>query len=230
LLYFLMLQNMQENFPRVINEEFHATEVTPQQMDFLLGESWRNFGTYFFRHNLGFYFGEIRKVIPLRIRVADFTFSKSQRRIFNKNEDLKIIIRPIIIDEEKHSLFHRHKLRFEENVPPSIFTFLSAIPATVPCEALEICVYEDEKLLAVSFFNLGEDSTSGIYAMFEPIETSRSLGIYTMLLEIEYAKLHGKNYYYQGYAYEGNSFYDYKKRFRSLEMYNWFGNWINFSE
>lgn len=225
-----MLQNLPKKFPPLINEEFHAPEVSPREMDFLLAESWRNFGTYFFRHNLGFYFGEIRTVIPLRIRLADFTFSKSQRRILKKNADLKTIIRPIIIDAEKETLFERHKYRFEENIPESIYTFLSKTPASVPCEALEICVYEGENLLAVSFFNIGETSTSGIYAMFEPTETSRSLGIYTMLLEIAFAKQLGKYFYYQGYAYKGNSFYDYKKRFRSLEMFDWNSNWEKYFE
>jgi leucyl-tRNA---protein transferase len=221
---------MLKTFPTLINEEFYSNDVSPQQMDLLLAESWRNFGRYFFRHNLGFYFGEIRTVIPLRIRLSDFTFSKSQRRIIKKNADLKTIIRPIIIDDEKESLFERHKYRFEENIPDSIYTFLSKTPDSVPCEALEICVYEGETLIAASFFNIGETSTSGIYAMFEPTETSRSLGIYTMLLEIAFAKQIGKSFYYQGYAYAGNSFYDYKKRFRSLEMFDWNSNWINFSE
>ena len=141
-----------------------------------------------------------------------------------------MIIRPILIDEEKEQLFERHKQRFEEHIPETIYTFISQTPATIPSEAFELCVYEQEKLLAVSFFNEGLDSVSGIYAMFEPTETRRGLGILTMLLEIQYSQVHGKNFYYQGYAYEGESFYDYKKRFRALEMYDWKGNWLEFSE
>jgi hypothetical protein len=38
-----------------------------------------------------------------------------------------------------------------------------------------------------------------------------------MLLTIEYALKNDKIFYYPGYAYEGNSFYDYKKRFSALE-------------
>ncbi len=71
---------------------------------------------------------------------------------------------------------------------------------------------------------------SSIYAMFEPTETSRSLGIFTMLLEIDFALKRSKKFYYQGYAYEGNSFYDYKKHFRALEKFDWNGNWESFQE
>lgn len=214
----------------LINEAFETSDISPFEMDFLLAEGWRNFGTYFFRHNVGVFRGEYRKVLPLRIRLSDFTLSKSQRRNLERNKDLKVIIRPIVIDEEKEALFHRHKSRFEEYPPESIYVFLSRQPATVPSEAFELCCYENEKLLAVSFFNEGNDSVSGIYAMFEPTEIRRGLGILTMLLEIKYAQETGKNFYYQGYAYEGESFYDYKKRFRALEMYDWQGNWVDFSE
>lgn len=219
-----------ENDLLFINESFDTLSVSLIEMDFLLEEGWRNFGTHFFRHNLGIFRGEIRRVIPLRIRLANFTLSKSQRRNLQRNQDLKVIIRPIEIDDEKEQLFFRHKQRFEEYPPDSIYTFISTEPATVPSEAFEICVYQNEKLLAVSFFNEGNDSVSGIYAMFEPTETKRGLGILTMLFEIQYAIEKKKSFYYQGYAYEGNSFYDYKKRFRALEMYDWEGNWVNFKE
>jgi leucyl-tRNA---protein transferase len=214
----------------LINEEFFTLEVTPQEMDFLLAEGWRNFGTHFFRHNVGMFRGDFRRVLPLRIRLSNFVLSKSQRRNLAKNKDLQVIVRPVLIDEEKQLLFDRHKTRFEEGIPESIYTFISKTPATVPSESLELCVYEGEKLLAVSFFNVGIEATSGIYAMFEPTETKRGLGIFTMLLEIYYAMNNDKSFYYQGYAYEGNSFYDYKKRFSSLEMYDWQGSWIDFAE
>lgn len=214
----------------LINEAFDTQEVTPFEMDFLLAEGWRNFGTYFFRHNIGIFRGSFRRVIPLRIRLTDFTFSKNQRRNLLRNRDLQIVIRPIQIDREKEELFERHKTRFEEYPPDSLYVFLSHEPATIPSRSLEICAYENGKLLAASFFNEGLDSVSGIYAMFEPDQTKRGLGIFTMLLEIQYAINKDKRFYYHGYAYEGPSFYDYKKRFRALEMYDWEGHWLEFKE
>jgi arginyl-tRNA--protein-N-Asp/Glu arginylyltransferase len=46
-----------------------------------------------------------------------------------------------------------------------------------------------------------------------------------MLKEIEYAIGNGKELYYQGYAYEGESFYDYKKRFRGTEIFDRKHSW-----
>lgn len=215
----------------LINEEFYAARITPRETDFLLADGWRHFGRHFYRYNLGFLKGEFRFVIPLRVRLADFKFSKSQRRILNKNRSLQTFVRPAEIDDEKHELFERHKTRFDHGIPASIYNFLDRDAARTPCRTLEFCVYdEDKNLLAVSFADIGEKSLSSIYAMFAPEEYGRSLGIFTMLLEIRYALETGRDFYYQGYAYAGDSFYDYKKRFNALEKYDWHGNWVEYSE
>jgi arginine-tRNA-protein transferase len=212
-----------------INESFEASEVSPSELDQLLSEGWRHFGRRFFRYNLAPSKFEVRFVLPLRIRLDQFEFSKSQRRILRKNSDLGIVIRPIEIDLEKIELFELHKKRFNEFTPDSIYDFFDKDAASTPCESFEICVYsEDRSLLAVSFFDKGAASISSTYAMFDPANAPRSLGIFTMLKEIEYAAAAGKQLYYHGYAYAGESFYDYKKRFASLETYDWNGNWIDF--
>ncbi|MEZ5428273.1 MAG: hypothetical protein R2747_18535 [Pyrinomonadaceae bacterium] len=211
-----------------VNEEFYTLEISPRQMDILLSHGWRHFGTHFFRYSIGIYGNQVRRVIPLRIRLEDFTLSKSLRRIIKKNSDLQPIIRPVFISSEKEELFEHHKCRFNYGIPGSIYDFLSFSPSNVPGEALEISVYRAGKLIAASFFDVSERAVSGIYAMFDTEESARSLGIFTMLLEIEFARLNGKAFYYQGYCYEGNSFYDYKKRFRATEQFDWKGNWKNF--
>jgi arginine-tRNA-protein transferase len=208
-----------------INEEFDAARVSPDQLDALLASGWRHFGTQFFRYNFALYQFDIRRVIPLRIRLADFTFSRSQRRVLRRNQDLETVVRPIEITTNSEFLFHRHKQRFNHGVPDSIYDFLSREPAVVPTEANEVAVFHGGRLVAASYFDIGAFSVSGIYAMFEPTLNSRSLGIFTLLKEIEFAIESGKRFYYLGYAYEGESFYDYKKRFRATEEFDWKGEW-----
>lgn len=210
---------------RYINEVFEAPHVTPARLDFLLADAWRHFGTYFFRYSLGLYESDIRLVLPLRIRLAHFSQSKSQRRVARENSDASVVIRPIEITEESMALFERHKQRFKSGVPESIYDFLSDEPATVPCESFELNVRVDGRLVAVSYFDLGERAISAVYGMFDPEYSDRSLGIFTMLKEIEFARESGMEFYYQGYSYEGRSFYDYKKRFRGTEVFDWKGNW-----
>jgi arginyl-tRNA--protein-N-Asp/Glu arginylyltransferase len=211
-----------------INEGFIAETVEPARLDALLAEGWRHFGTHFQRYSLNIYEGGIRRVIPLRIRLADFRFSKSQRRILRRNADLETEIRPAEITHETHHLFAWHKRRFSSDIPPSIYTFLSETPATVPVECLEVCVRRGSQLVAASFLDIGQTSVSSVYGMYFLEDAPRSLGIFTMLKEIEFAIEHGKEFYYHGYCYEGESYYDYKKRFTALEAYDWRGAWHPF--
>ncbi len=220
---------MSENNFYFLNEEFYTQKVSPSVMDSLLADGWRHFGARFFRNNLGFYQNEIRRVLPLRIRLSDFAFSKSQRRVFRKNQDLQIVIRPIEITAEKKILFERHRQRFKQDAPLSIYDFFDRSASKIPCETQEVCVYEEELLLAASFFDVGETAISSIYGIFAPEEQRRSLGILTMLAEIDFALKKGKRFYYHGYCYEGNSFYDYKKRFSALETFDWNGEWKKFN-
>lgn len=211
------------------NVEFLSDDISPEGLDRLLADGWRHFGITFFRYDIARFNGGLCNVIPLRIRLKDFSLSKSQRRTLNKNRDLSTVIRPIEVTDEAETLFQRHKERFTENVPRSIFDYLWIIdPESVPCPANELCVYQDSRLVAASYFDLGKDSISSIYGMFEPTMAGRRLGIFTMLKEIEYAIETGRKFYYLGYAYEGESFYDYKKRFRATEAFDWRSDWNDF--
>jgi arginine-tRNA-protein transferase len=164
-------------------------------------------------------------VIPLRIELSKFDLSQSQTRVLRRNRDLEVLIRPATIDTAKEELFGRHRERFKDNVPNSLFDFMSAEPSIAPCRNEEICVYRGDQLMAMSFLDIGSAATSAVYAAFEPKESRRSLGILTMLRAIEYSRSLGARYYYPGYAYREPSMYDYKKKFSGLEFLDWDSGW-----
>jgi arginine-tRNA-protein transferase len=209
-----------------ISEDFTTDVAGPEEMDRLLADGWRHFGKYFFRYSIAFHRNRYRLVIPLRIRLVQFSLSKSLRRVIRLNQDLDTVIRPTLIDDEKRDLFARHSRRFVTGRPETIEHFIDPDASEVPCRGKEVCVYgKSGELLAASFFDDANRSISAVYAIFDPAESRRSLGTYTLLKEAEYAKSRGKEFHYLGYAYEGRSFYDYKKRFRGAEQFDWRGNW-----
>jgi arginine-tRNA-protein transferase len=211
-----------------LNEYFHCWKAAPEQMDEWWAQGWRHFGGYFFRYSASVHWGGLQTVIPLRVDLTKFAPSRSQKRVIAKNRDARVVIREAFIDEAKEDLFYRHRERFENNVPDSIYDFLSGDPATTPCRTREICVYDGERLVAASFLDLGKTSTSAIYAMFDPDESKRSPGIFTMLEAIRFSRELGCRYYYPGYAYREPSGYDYKKKFHGLEYFDWQGKWHPF--
>lgn len=215
--------------PTYISEQFFDDSVSADRMDELLAEGWRHFDFSFYRYNYGEFRGEIRLVIPLRVRLARYSPSKSQRRTIRKNADLRCEITEAEITDAAKELFERHRRRFKENPPDSLYNYLSIFgPATVPCVVKALNVYDGDRLVAVSYFDLGRRSISSVYAIFDPAKANRRLGIFTILKEIEFARETGHEFYYLGYCYEGNSFYDYKKQFRGTESYDWQEGWREF--
>ncbi len=211
-----------------VDEYFVLAQAPPEQMDFLWALGWRHFGNYFFRYSASHTPGGFRMVMPLRVDLSKFAPSRSQRRALARNGDLRVVIRDTFIDEVKEGLFYRHRERFKENVPDSIYDFLCEEPAAEPCRNREICAYDGDRLLAASFLDIGGRSTSAVYAMFEPSESKRSLGVFTMLEAIRYSRELGCKYYYPGYAYREPSGYDYKKNFAGSEYYDWKEGWRPF--
>ncbi len=212
----------------LINEAVCRQLVTPDQFDALLDAGWRHFGTNFFRYNFALHQNTLCRVLPLRVRVADFRPTKSQRRALKRNADLTLTTQPTRLDAAKYELFERHKTRFTENIPDSLHDFLSHEPDTVPCDNLEFAIHDGDRLLAVSFLDVGRRSMSSVYAMFDPAVADRSLGILTALYELQFAAQNDREYYYLGYAYHIPSHYDYKERFGALEAYDWHGRWLPF--
>lgn len=213
---------------KYLNQYAFLDRVEPSQMDRLWARGWRHFGTYFFRYSVTVHDEKIYTVTPLRIRLADFRLSRSQKRILTRNSDARVEIRETSIDSTRIELFERHRVRFRDNVPDSLYGFLSDRPATVPCRNFEIAVYVDDRLIAANYLDLGMTASSAVYSIFDPGESTRSPGIYLILRGIQHSIDLGLRYYYLGYAYREPYVYDYKKRFSALEVLDWSAGWRDY--
>lgn len=202
-----------------------TTEIFPMEgavFDRFLQGGWRLLGRSVIRHNFAACRGRICQTIPLRIRLdRPLDFSKSQRQLLRKNADFRIVQAPIALTPEKESLFKKHTQRFEERQPLSVYSFLHPMAWEVPTPGLEFSIFDGNKHIASSFIHLGENAVSGTYCFFDTEYARRSLGTFTMLLELEYAQSLGKQFYYHGYCYDVPSQFDYKMNFNNLEAMDW---------
>ncbi|NUQ82214.1 MAG: arginine-tRNA-protein transferase [Bacteroidetes bacterium] len=201
---------------------FIAPQVTPGGLDYLLSTGWRHFGQVFFRYQTHDYNGQTCRVVPLRVRLDEFELSDSQRKTLRRNQDLSIRTGPTRRVADLDRLFDLHRQRFTTEAPESLDDFFpTEDPATSPCDNQTIAVFNDSTLIAASFLDVGLESGSSVYGMFDPDWSKRGLGILTMLAEIQISIQRGLTWYYPGYAYLEPSFYDYKKQFFGLEGYHW---------
>ncbi len=219
-------------YPSYINENQNLSQVSPKQLDMLWEEGWRHFGTHFYRYNCALYQEELCIVVPVRIELEGYKHNKRFKKILAKNKHFKTTIEVVVLTEEHHALFDKHKQKFTHTIPEDIYVFLSRQPDKIPNPVYQVNIYdttkidtkkstENGKLIASSFFDIGNEAISSVYGMYDLDYHNNSLGIYTMLMEIEYAKEAQKKYYYHGYSYDLPSMYDYKKRFPNLQAYDW---------
>jgi leucyl-tRNA---protein transferase len=209
-----------------INQHFYAQEFSLREWEKLLAKGWRHNGQMIYRtsRDLNEEDGSMYHVVPLRYRLKNFEMSKSQRKIWRQNQDLTYDIKPLNITDEIHALFKQHTSRFKHRVPDSIFDFVTSVPNS-PFISFQLEIRKESKLIAITFFDYTRHALSSTYAAFDLAESKRSLGIYTLLLEIHIANANKKAYHYPGYTYREPSLMDYKKRFKGVEYFDWWNEW-----
>jgi leucyl-tRNA---protein transferase len=209
-----------------INEHFYAEHLALRAWEKLLANGWRHNGQMVYRtsRDINDDDGSLLHVLPLRYRLKNFDMSKSQRKIWRQNQDLTFRIIPLSITDEINALVAQHTQRFKSRVPTSIYDFVSDVPRS-PFQSFQMEIRKADKLIAATFIDLTRHSLSSTYAAFDLSESKRSLGNFTMLLEIELAIQMKKAYHYPGYAYQEPSSMEYKKRFKGVEYFDWWNEW-----
>ena len=84
----------------------------------------------------------------------------------------------------------------------------------------EVAVYDGERLVAFSFFDLGKNSVASIMGIYDPAYSKYSLGFFTMLMEIAFAQENDFEFYYPGYVVPGYERFDYKLRIGEVQYYD----------
>lgn len=206
----------------VIDESVAMQALHPAIFDDFLAEGWRLLGHSIIRHNIAVCRGRMCRTVPLRIRLADFRFSKSQRKLLRHNAGLPHQFGPIRLNAEHERIFQAHNVRFDERRPEFLHTFIGPQAHREPVKGLQCqLLAPDRQTVAFSFMHLGQEGVSGTYCFFDPTYAALSPGSYTMLLELAEAQKRGFRYYYPGYCYDVPSQFDYKLNFEALEAFDW---------
>ena len=159
--------------------------------------------------------------IPVRVPVAAFRPSRSQRRIQARNNDLRVLARSPEYDPEHFALYlryqkHRHAGGGMDDPDPQKYTnfLLSRHVHTVFYE-----MRWRTQLLGVAVVDHLPDGLSAVYTFFDPAETRRSLGSFAVIWQIERARQLGLDWVYLGYLIRECAKMSYKENFQPLEAY-----------
>ncbi|MBP7494622.1 MAG: arginyltransferase [Spirochaetales bacterium] len=168
--------------------------------------------------------------IPLRIPVHLFKPSSSMKKCLRRNRDVTIQEGGIDFDPEVFSLYRRYctfKHEFEDiNYQEEGFrNFLCCSPLETRTLQYRI----RDRLVGVSWVDILPHSFSSVYFAFDPEETSRSLGTFSVLHELKLAAESGRSYYYLGFYVADSRKMSYKARFKPYELLL-DGQWCRVSE
>lgn len=140
--------------------------------------------------------------IPIRIPVSVFKPSKSQKRCLKRNSDLKVSLVDNIDGDEYFDLYEKYintRHRDGDMYPPSKEQYVDFLTKEWGITRYLAFRDKEDKLVSVAVADLLDNGVSAIYTFFDPDAHKRSLGVYNILFQIQWAKELKVNYVYLGY-------------------------------
>lgn len=203
--------------------------MSPEEYGQRLLAGWRRFGYAIFQPRCE----RCRACRSLRVVVDRFRPNRSQRRAWKMNTDLKLVVGPPSVSEEKVELydrfheFQRGKRGWEEQAPKEESSYVEMFVAN-PFPALEWCYYLGNRLVAVGYVDHVPQALSAIYFFYDPAMRRRSLGTFNILRIIECAKRLEIPHVYLGYFVEGCRSLEYKANFAANQIIDEGLGWRDF--
>ncbi len=194
---------------------FAARKVPPPLYEALLSEGFRRSGYLFYRNNCD---GCV-SCIPLRIPVASFQPSSSMKKCLRRNRDVEILETSIGFDVEVFALYRRYcQYKHGKEDPVMQEDGFRRFLCSSPIDTRTLRYLVNGKLVGVSWLDYLPHSLSSVYFAFEPEEAKRSLGTFSVLKEIEWARTSGRDYYYLGFYVPDSPKMSYKARFKPHQL------------
>ena len=214
-------------------------KMTPEVYDYLIRNGFRRSGDQVYRP----YCHTCEECITTRIPVNEFKRSRSQKRIWNRNQDLLVKINTAGFRDEYLSLYQRYLAsRHDNHDYEGVENFLLADWCDIQFiefyslehqadKDAENAVEGDagnvvETLIGVAVTDVIKSGFSAVYTFFDPAEGNRrSLGVFAVLWQIEYAKEQQRDYVYPGFWIKDCRKMNYKTRYQPIEGLQR-GKWI----
>ena len=194
--------------------------LSPEQLDAVLEKGWFRmhesvFTTHFYMRE-----GKLLSTVWLRSVLGSYKFSKNQRkRLRSIYRDCDIHFSPLRLCSEHEDLYQKYMSIAKGKRAESIANILGDASELV-FQTWQLEVRSEGRLIAYSIFDAGRNSLQSILGIYDPDHSQESLGVMTMLLEVDYAIKKGFQLYYIGYFTPNCNAFDYKLRLGSLEFFN----------
>jgi len=128
---------------------------------------------------------------PIRIAVARFEASRSQRRVFTRGERaLSVEIGDPIVDARRVELYNRHKQGRglgDGQLPIDAEGYRDFLVSSC-CDSFEVRYSLDDLLVGVAIVDRGADSLSAVYCYYDPAHRGLGIGTYSIMKQLSLCK------------------------------------------
>jgi arginyl-tRNA--protein-N-Asp/Glu arginylyltransferase len=206
-----------------------VSEVKPEEYERLMHANWRRFGYTIFRPECN----GCTQCKSLRVDVARFRPSQSQKRARKANADVTLAIGEPGVCAERLDLYDRYhafqsdRVGWRDRDPKDPDDYIETFVAH-PYPTQEWQYRAGGKLLGVGYVDDLPGGPSAIYFYYDPKERDRSLGTFNVLSVLAWAAARGKPYVYLGYYVEGCRSLEYKSNFRPNQVFETGRGWEDF--
>lgn len=181
-----------------------------------LADGWRRSGSVFYRNRCAV----CDACVPIRVDAAGLEATKGQRRAIRANADVTVSLEARAFTEEDFSLTRRYLLARhpEEANGLGEAEYRASYIESPVAGAIARYRTADGRLVAAGYLDLLPDGLSSVYFAFDPAESPRSLGVFSVFAESRIARELGKRWYYLGFWMADCRKMAYKAGFRPHEI------------
>ena len=202
-------------------EIYTPHSLSKKRLDQRLSKGWFRSCNSLFRPQYVFLDNLLSDIVHIRLKLTDYSLGKRQLKRYNKIANrFTITTGSAHIDEDKEDLYASHKEKFKGFVFHSLEQVVFDLYPKAIFDTREVAIYDEDKLIGFSFFDIGHESMASIISIYDPSYEAYSLGIFSMMEEINIAQSLGMKYYYPGYIFDNNPAFDYKIRKENMQYLN----------
>ena len=189
--------------------------VSSSLYSLLSQRGFRRSGNHYYRPNCE----GCQQCIPCRVPVAEFTFSRNQRKLLNRNADLTVVATREL-STQAYGLYERYinARHTDGDMYPADPEQFASFITEGRSDTRYIHFYDNERLISVAVSDPVEDGVSAIYTFYDPDDRRRSLGKYAVLWQIMQCQQRNLPYVYLGYWIRDCNKMRYKTNYRPIEL------------
>jgi arginyl-tRNA--protein-N-Asp/Glu arginylyltransferase len=160
--------------------------------------------------------------VPVRVVTGEFAPGRTLRRIEARNVDLTASVKSARATAEQFELFQRYldDRHSDGEMAGMAYADYQAMVEDSPVDTRLVEFRDkDGRLKACALTDWAQDNISAVYSYFDPAQTARSLGSFTVVWLVREAQRNQLAYVYLGYWIADSRKMAYKIRFKPIEAF-----------